>query len=128
MSFTNEVRAALETLHPSDAADRVHHLVANALRRLDAGAEIKRTNYFTHTIVPDLVLRWGPEDSRRERHVHLRFTVDRESFAQDLDLLGSDSPLFLGMTDQGVGEPAVGGRECEHQRQPDHAEPGHRRA
>jgi hypothetical protein len=102
MSFTSELRAALDDApHPTDAADRVHHLVANALRRLDADAEIKRTHYFTHTIVPDLVLRWGPEDGRRERHVHLRFTVDRESFAQDLDLLGSDSPLFLGMTDQG---------------------------
>jgi hypothetical protein len=102
MSFTSELRAALdETPHPTDAADRVHHLVANALRRLDASAEIKRTHYFTHTIVPDLVLRWGPESGRRERHVHLRFTVDRESFAQDLDLLSSDSPLFLGMVDEG---------------------------
>jgi hypothetical protein len=100
MSFTSELRAALETPHPDDAADRVHHLVANALRRLDAGAEIKRTHYFTHTIVPDLVLRWGPDDDRRERHVHLRFAVDSESFAQDLNLLSSDSPLFVGMTDQ----------------------------
>jgi hypothetical protein len=101
MSFTSELRAALDRPHPSDAADRVHYLVANALHRLDAGAEIKRTDYFTHTIVPDLVLRWGPEDRRRERHVHLRFTVDGESLAQDLDLLSSDSPLFLGMTDRG---------------------------
>lgn len=101
MTFTSELRAALDTPHPTDAADRVHHLVANALRRLDAGAEIKRTHYFTHTVVPDLVLRWGPEEGRREGHVHLRFTVDRESFAQDLDLLSTDSPLFLGMTDQG---------------------------
>lgn len=100
MTLTTELRAALETPHPDDAADRVHHLVANALRRLDAGVEIKRTYYFTHTIVPDLILRWGPEDARRQRHVHLRFTVNRESFAQDLDLLGGESPLFLGMNDQ----------------------------
>lgn len=100
MSFTSELQAALEAPHRDDAADRVHHLVANALHRLDTGAEIKRTHYFTHTIVPDLVLRWGPAEQRRERHVHLRFTVNNEAFAQDLDLLSSDSPLFLGMTDR----------------------------
>jgi hypothetical protein len=100
MTFSTELLSALDAPHRDDAADRVHHLVANALHRLDPSAEIKRTHYFTHTIVPDLVLRWGPAEQRRERHVHLRFTVNNEAFAQDLDLLGGDSPLFLGMTDQ----------------------------
>jgi hypothetical protein len=101
MSFVSDLNAALETPHPDDAADRVHHLVANVLHRLDPGAEIKRTHYFTHTIVPDLVLRWGPSESRRERHVHLRFNVSSPAFGQDLDLLGGESPLFLGMIDRG---------------------------
>jgi len=101
VSFVSDLQAALDSPHPDDAGDHVHDLVANALHRLlDARAEIKRTQYFTHTIVPDLVLHWGPSGNRRERHVHLRFSVNSDAFAQDLELLGSQSPLFLGMTDR----------------------------
>ncbi len=52
MSLTSEIRGALEVPHPDDVADRVHHLVAKALHTLDTDVEIKRTHYFTHTIVP----------------------------------------------------------------------------
>lgn len=99
MSFVSELHAALERPHRDDTADEVHELVGNALRRLDPGAEITRTDYFTHSFVPDLVLRWGPSDGRRERHIHLRFSVTSKAFGEDLELLGDESPLFLGMTD-----------------------------
>src|ERR1700692_215827 len=100
MTFVGELYAALERPHPGESADAVHELVGNALRRLDPTIEIKRTHYFTHTFVPDLVLRWGPGDARKERHVHLRFSVTTPVFAEDLELLSSDSPLFIGMTER----------------------------
>jgi hypothetical protein len=100
MSFVGELHAALDVAHRDESAEAVHTLVANALQRLDPAAVIRRTDYFTHTFVPDLVLRWTGQDAmRQERHVHLRFNVTSGSFAQDLDLLGGESPLFLGMTD-----------------------------
>jgi hypothetical protein len=99
LTFVSELRAALDSSDQENAAENVHHLVANALSRLDSGVEVKRTDYFTHTIVPDLILRWGSHEPRQERHVHLRFSISAESFAQDLELLASDAPLFIGMTD-----------------------------
>jgi hypothetical protein len=85
----------------------VHELVAKALERLDPGLDIRRTDYFTHSFVPDLILNWGPQDERQERHVHLRFDVTGSSFAQDLDILAGDEPIFMGMTDRAdLSQPA----------------------
>lgn len=113
MSFTSELHHALEVEDRQDATTAVHELVAAALHRLDPGAEIKRTDYFTHTFVPDLVIRWGPNEQRRERHVHLRFNVSRPAFAEDLDLLGRESPLFLGMTDPAQRESPPWAKELD---------------
>jgi hypothetical protein len=99
MTFTSEVRAALDRPHRDDAAGAVHELVADAIRRLDPGARIERTDYFTHSFVPDLVVRWGSSERQHMRHVHLRFSVTAAAFQQDLDLLGDEGPLFIGMTD-----------------------------
>lgn len=99
MSFVAAIHGALELPHGDDAASQVHDLVAKALRQLDATAEIRATDYFAHTFVPDLVMRWGSGTARRERHVHLRFSVVTRPFAQDLDIHGDESPVFVGMTD-----------------------------
>jgi hypothetical protein len=110
MTFVDALHSALDTPHRVDTAAAVHDVVANALRMLDAGAEIKSTDYFTHTFVPDLVLSWGPGDKRQERHVHLRFSVTDRAFCQDLDHLASEAPLFLGMTDRtGLDQPVWSG-------------------
>ncbi len=99
MTFVSELHTALDLGHRGDSATAVHELVANALRQLDAGAEIKRTDYFAHSFVPDLVVKWMDGQQAKERHIHLRFSVSNRSFEQDLRLLGEESPLFLGMTD-----------------------------
>jgi hypothetical protein len=101
MTFVGDLHAALDTPHRDDTSDAVHDLVGNALRRLDPSVEVQRTHYFTHTFVPDIVLSWNHAGLRRERHVHLRFSVTSGAFRQDLDVLGSDAPLFIGMTDRG---------------------------
>lgn len=99
MSFVASVHAALELAHRRDSASAVHEVVANALHRLDARSEIKLTGYFAHSFVPDIVVRWGDDEQRHERHVHLRHSVLGPSFRDDLEMLSSDAPLFLGMTD-----------------------------
>jgi hypothetical protein len=100
MTFSSDIHAALDQLRPADVTGAVHELVANALSRLDPTVEIKRTDYFNHSFVPDLVLRWGTAEQRQERYVHLRFSVIAEPFAEDLKLLGEASPVFVGMTDK----------------------------
>jgi hypothetical protein len=101
MSFVGALHDALAIRHRGTAASAAHEVVAKALQRLDPVADVKSTAYFNHSFVPDLVVRWDEEDQRRERHVHLRFSVTTEAFEQDLDILGNESPLFLGMTDAG---------------------------
>ena len=106
MTFVSELHAALETPSRRDTTVRVREIVAHALRHLEPRAEIKHTDYFTHSFVPDLVLRWGPSDDREERYVYLRFNVTQRAFARDLDHLGDGSPLFMGMTDpRGLDHP-----------------------
>ena len=99
MTFVTELHAALDRPDQTDMTTSVHELVANALARLDPHVEIKRTEYFGHTFVPDLVLKWNGEDVPYERYVHLRFSVTSEPFGRDLDMLGGASPMFIGMTD-----------------------------
>lgn len=110
MSLRDALLDALEVPHAADSAAATHTVVGNALRELDPGIDVKATEYFAHTFVPDLVLGWGPVDSRRERYVHLRFSVADDVFRRDLDRLGADGPLFLGMTDFDALAPASGER------------------
>ena len=51
MTFVDALFSALETPNRTDTATAVHEVVGNALQRLDAGAEIKATDYFTHWLV-----------------------------------------------------------------------------
>jgi hypothetical protein len=99
MTLVSELNAALERPSTADVTATVHELVANALSRLDPRLEITTTDYFNHSFVPDLVLRWNHSEVPRERYVHLRFSVLAEPFEQDLDMLGDASPMFIGMTD-----------------------------
>ena len=129
MTFVSELHAALAKPHQAEAAQAVHELVARAIERLDRGVEVKRTDYSTHSFVPDLVVRWGPSEQRRERHVHLRFSVIGRSFEQDLDLLGEDAPLFLGMTDSAdLSHPAWDGARHRDGRLARRPKPSDRRA
>ncbi len=99
MSFTDAVRSALERTTRPDRVGAVHDVVANAIRALDPRVEIRGTDYFNHSFVPDLVLRWGA-DERSKRHVHLRYSVVSELLVQDLRALADGAPFFLGMTEE----------------------------
>ena len=99
MSFRDALLDALEVPHVADSTAATHDVVRNALRELDPGLDIRATDYFAHSFVPDLVLTWGAPAARRERYVHLRFSVVDEAFPRDVARLGTDAPLFLGMTD-----------------------------
>jgi NarL family two-component system response regulator LiaR len=107
VTLVDRLHQALELADPADTATQVHDLVARTFETLDPTLEVKRTDYFTHSFVPDLVLRWDASEAPQERHVHLRFSVSSVSFAEDMKILGSDGSIFVGMTALGEPEPTV---------------------
>lgn len=96
-TLSAELGDALERTSWKESISRVHDLVGQQLTRLDSAAEIRRTDYFNHSFIPDFVLSW--EDSRiAERHVFLRTDQSTSGLLGDLELLGASSPIFLGLT------------------------------
>ncbi|MFZ3594648.1 hypothetical protein [Streptomyces sp. BH104] len=87
-----------DALHQSssEAAMRdVKHVVARELQSLDPKTEIKSTDYFNHTFIPDFVLSWGRGDQRPTRDVYLRFSVDAPLIRRDLRSLHEEAPAFI---------------------------------
>lgn len=92
MSLTSAVADALTIVAPAASQDQVKDIVARRLDELSPGATIKKTGYFNHSWIPDLVVGWRNE---KDRPVFLRFDVQDSSFGQDLEYLASDRPFFL---------------------------------
>ncbi len=78
-----------------DAVDRIKDLVIRQLVSTDGRASIKRTAYFNHSFVPDLVLAW--QDEREDRYVFLRPEAEPESLAQDIQLSQDVHPIFYSL-------------------------------
>jgi hypothetical protein len=99
MSLVGAVGDALRLSDRATQTSAVHDVVRNALRDVAPGVEVRTTDYFTHTFVPDLVLAWGPDLERQQRHVHLRFVVSDAAFVEEVDFLATTEPMFLGLLD-----------------------------
>lgn len=99
MSLVAAIADALRLADRHSQTSAVHDVVRNGLRDVAPGVEVRTTDYFTHTFIPDLVLAWGPESRRQERHVHLRFVVSDQAFLGEVDFLANTEPMFLGLLD-----------------------------
>lgn len=97
MTFSAAVDDALRLTERRSQISAVHDVVRNGLREVAPNVEVRTTDYFTHSFVPDLILEWGPADQRRRRDVHLRFVVSDTAFLQELDYLSSTEPVILGL-------------------------------
>jgi hypothetical protein len=95
MSFASELHDALQVSNHDASVDAVHRIVINGLRELDPKAKPRQTGYFNHSWAPDLVVGWDTEES--DRQLFLRFDVANEGFAREVELLGLDAPIFLGL-------------------------------
>lgn len=109
MSLVGAITDALQLSERDTQTSAVHDVVRNALRGIAPGVEVRTTDYFTHTFIPDLVLAWGPDEQRQERHVHLRFVVSDTAFLAELDYLATTEPMFLGLLDTNALAPALNG-------------------
>ncbi|MET8688899.1 hypothetical protein ABZV77_32285 [Streptomyces sp. NPDC004732] len=91
-----QIQDALHQASPEAAMRDVKHVVARELQSLDPKTEIKTTDYFNHTFIPDFVLSWGGAgDHRPTRDVYLRFSVDAPLIKRDLQSLHEESPAFI---------------------------------
>ncbi|WP_406429169.1 hypothetical protein OHA59_25350 [Streptomyces sp. NBC_01589] len=93
-----QIQNALHQASPEAAMRDVKHVVARELQSLDPKTEIKATDYFNHTFIPDFVLTWGSGGQRPTRDIYLRFSVDAPLIQRDLKSLHDESPAFIAIS------------------------------
>jgi hypothetical protein len=92
VTLIDALRDALQDPHADTSQQRVHSIVAGRLQELTNRTTVRTTGYFNHSWAPDFVLSSGDQP---ERGVFLRFGVRDATFADDLNYLASDGPMFL---------------------------------
>ena len=93
--LSSAISDALDTRDMVPAFTSVKQLVCNELNRVDPKVEIRRTDYFNHSFVPDIILKWK---DGVEREVFLRF-IDPALLAEDLDRIGIEGPIVFDIGD-----------------------------
>lgn len=93
--LTSAVRNALSGHDLLEVSAQVKNLVCAELASVDPTAEIKRTEYFNHTYVPDIVVEWS---GAAPREVFMRFLNDSRRFEEDLRRIGSDGPVLFDLS------------------------------
>ncbi|SEC64430.1 hypothetical protein [Streptomyces sp. PAN_FS17] len=100
-----QIQDALHQSSPEAAMRDVKHAVARELQSLDPKTEIKATDYFNHTFIPDFVLTWEAGGQRPTRDIYLRFSLDTPLIQRDLKSLHEESPAFIAIAG-GVRSPS----------------------
>lgn len=110
MTVTDELETAfadaLDDLDADRLTRRVKTLVSDELAALGTRVDIRHTDYFNHTFVPDMVVAWDDAGDRHQRDVFLRFEMASASVAADVERLADrrDS-AFIGIrTRRGDGD------------------------
>ena len=93
-ALTAAVKQALGSSNLVTAAADVKQLVCDELARVDPDADIRRTDYFNHTYIPDVVVRWG---SDAPREVYLRFMAP-DTVNEDVHRIGGSGPVILDLS------------------------------
>jgi hypothetical protein len=109
VSLAETIHDALGIKAPEESQQRIQEAVARRLDELSPGAAIKRTGYFNHSWVPDLVVKWREGD---DRPVYLRLDVRDPSFDEDLGYLAEERPFFLDLVDD-APDASNGGQEFD---------------
>lgn len=132
-AVSDAVTQALSSHDVVGASSGIKDAVCDELSRADTAATIRRTEYFNHSYVPDVVMNWS---DGYHREVFLRFS-SAERLSADVDRIGQSGPVLFDLTIGGeselksaVGEEALGrapamlvtDTEASEQVRPDQAE------
>lgn len=90
--LTDAVRVALTQPVMSDATADIKQLLCDELALVDPTAQVRKTEYFNHTYLPDVVLDWP---DREPREVFVRFVASPDRILADSGLLGAKGPVFF---------------------------------
>ncbi len=93
--LTQAIRDGLDDPNPLRSVERIKRAVERGIREADPTADVKPTEYFNHTFAPDLILEWKRDGEKRP--VYLRFNDNLAYLAEDMDLVGDQHALFLGL-------------------------------
>lgn len=89
------VEFALTHEREMDIITGVKVAVADELKSLDPQVDVRSTDYFNHSFIPDLVVKWHEAGRVAERNVYLRYTLRSASIGGDVSALADLGPIFL---------------------------------
>lgn len=94
------VEVALRYARPDDVIEGVKSAVVAGLEGLDSTADIRTTEYFNHSFVPDIVLTWREGGRESVRNIFLRFSLGSAAAGRDIEALGGFGPVLLGLREE----------------------------
>lgn len=95
--FQEAIGAAARLEDASSMVTAIKRAVTNEIRAADPSVSVTFTDYFNHTLVPDLVLHWPTEN--RERMVYVRPNPSDRWLLDGLDYVSDHKPLVLTLED-----------------------------
>lgn len=117
-AVAESIRLALSSTNPEALVSGVKSAVAGELERLNPEARIEFTNYYNHSYMADLVLRWGEGKGGYERPVYLRNSLRPVTASRDVEALESLEPVVLGLTQASPAEASMSPVRSEASRRP----------
>ncbi|MFE9940823.1 hypothetical protein [Streptomyces hirsutus] len=97
-AVASSIAEALEADDPYRSFAEIKRLLEQHLRQINPQIRTKRTGYYNHTHMPDLVMRWPHDDGLSDRYVYLRSTTDADELGFDVTRLArQDRPIVLAL-------------------------------
>lgn len=82
---------------PEDIVAGVKDIVGREVAALSPDAKLVTTSYFNHTYMPDFVLEWSDRGAKTVRPIFIRNSITPFSAPRDIDALGEQEPVLLGL-------------------------------
>jgi hypothetical protein len=95
--FQEAMEAAARLEDASTMVMAIKRAVTNEIRAADPSVSVTFTDYFNHTLVPDLVLRWPTEN--RERMLYVRPNSNDRWLLDGLDYVSAHKPVVFTLGD-----------------------------
>ncbi|MBP5879056.1 hypothetical protein F3K37_32940 [Streptomyces sp. LBUM 1477] len=97
-AVASSIAEALEADDPYRSFAEIKRLLEQHLRQINPQIRTRRTGYYNHTHMPDLVMRWPHDDDLSDRYVYLRSTTDADELGFDIRRLArQDRPIVLAL-------------------------------
>lgn len=96
-AIASSIAEALEADDPYRSFAEIKRIFEQHLQQINPQIRTRRTGYYNHTHMPDLVMRW-PHEDLSDRYVYLRSTTDTDELLFDIRRLArQDRPIVLAL-------------------------------